>query len=75
MKIKVVENCYYTNDKGIRLEGLRVVEYYSKRDLFIDAILEYENDFCFENVIASEDYFDGECEWSENISFEIISKA
>lgn len=56
MIIDVIELCETENGQGFRL-----IRYKTKADNLKDATVEYENDFDFDNMVLSEDFFSGEC--------------
>ncbi|MEK3955704.1 MULTISPECIES: hypothetical protein [unclassified Psychrobacillus] len=69
MKIKIKELCLVDyikeeemeKEHGEELMSVRTVIYSSQKETLLEAFQEYHNDFDIDNVIQSNDEFDGEC--------------
>lgn len=74
MLIKVVEMCEVTPyEDGIK-KGKRTFIYESDKESLEEAIIDITESFDSDNIVWSNDEFDGECNSSEALSYEITEE-
>lgn len=61
MIIKVIELCEVEPYEDGKVEGLRTIIYESSKETLLEAHIDFEENFDSDNIIKSEDNFDGEC--------------
>lgn len=67
MKYQIIEKCQTSLNEAF---AQRTIIYNSDKENFVEALLDFLENFNFDNVEATYDDFDGECESSEIVSFE-----
>ena len=74
MIIKVTENCLTQDENEKEFYALRVYEYETNKNTFKEAVIDLETNWNSDNVLSSEDEFEGDCLDSSVIKVEIIEQ-
>lgn len=61
MTIKVTELCLVESENFDETTGLRTVVYNSPKDTLLEAFSDYNENFDSDNIISSDDDFEGGC--------------